>query len=100
MDLLIKFILLHYSVMIILGKFEVRIKLGNFGKWLGGKRFFKWLGHFFYNLLECLFCTIHFEGLLVVPFALLLWGGCWEYLFFPLMSTGALFLFNKQDTNG
>ena len=89
--ILIKFFLVHYATLIIFGKYRVRNKIR--GIQLRGTKFF-------YNLAECLFCYTHLVGVLVgallLPFVILSIGFSFEFLLFPVMSTGALFFIGKQ----
>ena len=93
---LLKFLLIHYSILLILDKFSFRGKLAKFARYLGGKRFVKWLGKFLYWLVDCTFCYNHFGGVLVLPIWFVFIGFELEFLLFPLMSTGAIFLLDKQ----
>ena len=88
--------LFHYAILLVLAKYSFRQKIGKLGQYLGRKRFVKWLGKFFYNMSECVFCCNHWGGAILVPLWVVLIGFEWEYLLFPLMSTGAIFLLDKQ----
>lgn len=94
--LLLKYILFHYAILLVLYKYSFVSVLKHWAKVLGKTRFFKWLGKFFYNLSECSFCCHHLGGVLGLPlFFLFVWLKA-DFLLFPLMSTGAIFLLNKQ----
>ena len=94
--IMVKFLLLHYSLLIIWGKYSIRKKIGAFASKVGQKRGGASLGRFLYNLKECVFCYNHLGGVFLLPFLFLFLGVEVEFLLFPLMSTGAIFLIGKQ----
>lgn len=86
--ILLKFFLLHYGILQIMGKYEGRKVL----------RKLTTKTKLFYLIAECEFCYNHFGGVLCLPLAFLFWGFGLELLAFPLMSTAFLFIIKKQVT--
>lgn len=96
MELLVKFFLFHYSIMIIWDKIGFRKGVLWMSNWLGTKKGFKWLGKLFYNMSECSFCCHHWGGFAFLWVFFLVYGVRGEFFIFPIMSTGAIFLINKN----
>lgn len=88
MTTLIQFILVHYAFILVGEKYNARGELRKLSK----KRDTKVI----YDITECLLCYTHTVGVLILPFLIMSNGFKLEYLIYPLMSTGALFMINKQ----
>lgn len=99
MELLVKFIMFHYGLIIIAEKYNVRSRLKNLAKKIGAKKWGRVLGRFLYEVSECQFCVAHHIGIVPMLFLVLVFGFKLEYLIFPFMSTAFLILITGNNGN-
>lgn len=95
--LLVKFILIHYALILISKKYNVQQKIKALGKKLVGSKIGDFVGKFLYSVSECVFCLTHHIGIIALPYVFLQASFSWEFLLYPLLSTGALFLITGKE---